>query len=74
MADLKKIEEVIVSTTKTLASDKHVQEFLCGTYSDGSPRNLPDALNGEFLSPKQKKKQSKKKKKKKKHNVKFKLD
>lgn len=72
MPDLVKIAEVVVNTTKKLASDENVVEFLCGTYSDGTPRNLPDALNGEYLSPKQKKKNSKKKKKKK-HNVKFKL-
>ena len=73
MPDLVKIAEVVVNTTKTLAQDEKVVEFLCGTYSDGTPRNLPDALNGEFMSPKQKKKNSKKKKKKKKQNIKFKL-
>ena len=36
MPDLTKIAEVVIKTTKTLASDKNVQEFLCGTYSDGS--------------------------------------
>lgn len=71
MANWKNILEIAVGTTKTLAKDKNVVSFLCGTYSDGTPRNISDAINGEFLSPKQKKKLAKKKKKKK--QAKFKL-
>ncbi len=33
---------------------KPIQKFLFGTYSDGSSRNLVDALNGEYISPKDK--------------------
>lgn len=80
--------EIITSVTTaatTLLSNEGVQKMLCGTYSDGAPRNLPDALTGEFLSPEQKKnilhgdtkkngkKKKKKKGKKKKESVKFKL-
>ena len=71
MADLAKIASTVVTAGKTLIADENVTKFLCGTYADGSVRNLPDAINGEFLSPKQKKKMHKKKKKKK--SVKFKL-
>ena len=52
--------------------------FICGTYADGEPRSIPDAINNEILSPKQKQKimeksNKKKKKKKKKDKIKIKL-
>lgn len=71
MADLEKIVNIGLSVGKSIAKDENITEFLLGTYSDGSKRNLSDAIHGEYLSPKQKKKLNKKKKKKK--NVKFKL-
>ena len=48
------------------------RKFLCGTYSDGTPRSLQDALNDELYSPEERKKRLKKlqKKKKKKKNKK----
>lgn len=61
-----KIKAAIAVTTGILGNES-VQKFLCGSYSDGSARSLPDALGDELYSPKQKrvKKMSKKKKKKK---------
>lgn len=58
---------------KVIICDSDIAKFVCGTYSDGSQRNLSDAIHGEYLSPKQKKKATKKKKKKKKGTTKFKL-
>lgn len=71
MADLKTIAEVAVNTGKVLLKDEAFVNFVCGTYSDGSSRNLGDAIKGEYLSPKEKKKVMTKKKKKK--STKFKL-
>lgn len=68
--DLVKIVEVAVSAGKAIASDEHITEFLCGTYADGTKRSLSDAIQGEYLSPKQRKKITSKKKKK---STKFKL-
>ena len=70
--DLPKIIEIGGVAIKSILSDKKAQEFICGTYADGTPRNIFDAVNEEYLSPKQKAKVKKKKKKKKK-NVKLKL-
>ena len=49
-----------------LMKDEKVSKFLIGTYSDGTNRNVVDAMNGDFLSPQDKEKWEKKKKKKKK--------
>ena len=66
---------LIISTAvkagKEVVKDEGVQSFLCGSYSDGTPRNMTHAIHGEYLSPKQKKKA--KKKKKKKNQAKFRL-
>ena len=67
-----------VELLKLLAKDEDVVAFLCGKYSDGTNRNISDAVNGEYYSPKQKKKamdsnKKKGKKKKKKKSTKFKL-
>lgn len=76
-------KEIMLAAAKELLGNESVQSFLCGTYSDGSPRSLPDAISGEILSPKQKRRKQKKedeikerikkKKKKKKKPVKLKL-
>ena len=72
-------EKIIVDTLLNVADgllgSEKVQSFLCGQYSDGTPRSLPDALNDELYSPQQKKNknkndQKKKGKKKKKKNKK----
>ena len=49
--------------------------MVLGTYSDGSVRSIPDAIDGEIYSPKQKGKAIKRnnKKNKKKNRAKFKL-
>lgn len=69
------VDTAITAVDKLLGSEK-IQTFLCGKYSDGTPRSLPDALNDELYSPQQKKnkakndqkKKNKKKKKKKNKN------
>ena len=67
--DLASVAKTVVGVGKELLGDKGVQEFLCGTYADGTPRNISDAVHGEFLSPKQRKNSSKKKKKTKKFKL-----
>ena len=70
MIDFGKIVEIAIGAGKAIASDENITEFLCGTYADGTKRSLADAIQGEYLSPKQKKKITSKKKKK---PTKFKL-
>lgn len=68
MGKEKVVIDTVVGIADGLLGSEKVQKFLCGHYSDGSPRSLPDALNDELYSPQQKKnkeKNSKKKKKKK---------
>jgi hypothetical protein len=74
--------ETVAAAGKMLAENDSVKKMVLGTYSDGSARSIPDALNDEFVSPKEKKKilygddkkrKNKKNKKKKKNSVKFKL-
>lgn len=73
----KTVIDTIVSVITSLGSNDKFKGFICGTYSDGEPRSIPDAINNEILSPKQKKKimeaDSKKKKKKKKKKNKDKI-
>ena len=64
MTDLKDLLEL---GGKIIASED-TRRLLCGSYSDGTTRNIADAINGEMLSPAQKellynKPRSKKKKK-----------
>lgn len=58
---------VLLESASKLVSNKGVQKVLFGTYADDTPRSLVDGINGEILSPKQRKKFVYKKKKKKKH-------
>lgn len=60
----------VIEIGKALSGNDDVKSFICGTYSDGTARSLPDAISGELLSPKQKKKLQDKKSKKKKKNKK----
>lgn len=46
-----------------LCSNEDVQKALFGTYSNGKPRSMVDAMNGEILSPKQRRKKLYKKRK-----------
>lgn len=59
------VVDTVLAITDGLIGSEKVQTFLCGKYSDGTPRSLPDALNDELYSPQQKKNQNKNKKKKK---------
>jgi translation elongation factor EF-G len=72
MSKEKIIIDTVVGITDGLLGSEKVQKFLCGKYSDGTPRSLPDALNDKLYSPEQKKNKKKndKKKKKKKHGKK----
>ena len=60
---------------KELIGNGDIQKMVLGTYSDGSVRSIPDAIDGEIYSPKQKGKAIKRNKKrnKKKDRTKFKL-
>lgn len=64
-----------LSVGKELIENDDVQKMVLGTYSDGSVRSIPDAIDGEIYSPKQKGKAIKRnnKKNKKKNRAKFKL-
>ena len=66
MGKEKIIVDTILSVTDGLLGSEKVQTFLCGQYSDGTPRSLPDALNDELYSPQQKKNKKKNDEKKKK--------
>ena len=66
----KMIVDAVIGVADGLLGSKKVQTFLCGTYSDGTPRSLPDALNDEIYSPQQKKNKIKNDKKKKKNKKK----
>lgn len=68
MAKKKIPVELVITTAQKVLSDKKVQKVLFGTYADNTPRSFKDALDGEILSPKQKKKHLYKKKKKNKKN------
>lgn len=73
MSKSKLIIDTSVSLIESLASSENVQKMLFGEYSDGRPRSLPDALNNELYSPKQKKHKKDKKKKHKKNKNKKKI-
>lgn len=55
-----------------IATDPGVQKMVLGQYTDGTPRTIVDAMNGEFKSPETLRKEEKKRKhkKKKKHDKK----
>lgn len=55
-----------------IATDEDLRRTIFGEYSNGEPRSLPDAINGEYISPADRHKimYGKKAKKKKKHNKK----
>ena len=76
--------DLAISVVETALKSKTIGKYLCGQYTDGKIRSIPDAIHGETKSPKQKKKEEKekrdyeewksggkkKKKKKKKHKKK----
>ena len=70
MAKKDVLKGALMAASEILLSDKG-KRFLCGEYTDGTTRSLPDAITGEIISPKdraayenKKKKKSGKKKKK----------
>ena len=67
--------KILIETTEQLLQNKNLQGMIRGKDSDGTPRSMPDAINGILLSPKERKKELKKiNKRKKKHKAKrFKL-
>lgn len=66
---------IVNSLVEEVLGNTELQKIIFGKYSDGSPRNLTDALEGEVYSPHQKdkmeKKHKKNKKKKKKKGSKY---
>lgn len=76
--DVKKLVEVAGRAAKAVSENDDIKKTILGTYSDGTPRSLVDAYQGEILSPedrllieermkeirKKKKKKNKKKKSK----------
>ena len=66
----KAIVDTVLKVTDSILGSEKIQTFLCGKYSDGTPRSLPDALNDELYSPQQKKNKIKNDEKKKKKNKK----
>ena len=66
--------ELIGTASTFILGNKKLQKIVCGTYSNGKPRSISDAIHGEIVDPKDKKmkvykymeKQEKKKKKNKK--------
>lgn len=53
-----------------IAMSNSGQKFICGTYSNGKPRSVVDAMRDEFVSPEDRANWDKKKKKKKKNKKK----
>ena len=51
MADMGKILEAVGAAVSAGMSNKKIMKTLVGEYTDGTPRSLIDALNGELLSP-----------------------
>lgn len=62
MGKATKVVSALSELTK-VCSRSDVQKMVFGTYSDGKPRSLFDAINGEVLSPKQKREKLYKKRK-----------
>lgn len=48
--------KVLVAAAGAMVANEKIQKTLFGTYSDGTPRSLADCLEGEILSPKDRKK------------------
>ena len=72
----KKLEALVALGATALQSDP-IRKVLFGTYIDGSIRTYADAINGEFISPKDRARMEKKaykKRKKHKKNKKAKKD
>ena len=62
--------DAALKVAELVLDNETVGKYLCGQYSDGSVRSIPDAIRGERENPVKKKKKKKKKRKKKKKNKK----
>ena len=62
--------DAAIKVAELVLDNETVGKYLCGQYSDGSIRSIPDAIRGERENPVKKKKKKKKKGKKKKKNKK----
>jgi hypothetical protein len=71
MAGKIKVIAEVAGAVGAILSDEKVQKRILGEYSDGRIRSIPDAINDEILSPKQKQKKLYKKKKSGKKKVKL---
>ena len=70
--------ELIKQAGRVIVEDENVKGTIFGTYTNGKPRSMIDALNGEVIHPRDKliiakriEKNEKKKKKKKKKGKKY---
>lgn len=74
--NVEKVVAGVMAVGTAIVENESIRKMLCGTYSDGTARNIPDAINGEIYSPQQKnnleKRIAKRKKKKKKAKSKMK--
>lgn len=73
MSKAKSLKAIVDCSIAVLNSSK-ARKVLFGEYADGSPRSLPDCLDGEILSPKERKNyvyKHKKKLKKHKNKIKY---
>lgn len=61
----------VVGEVINAATNEDLRKTILGTYSDGQPRSVIDALNGEVLSPKQQRKKLYKKRKSGKKKIKL---
>lgn len=68
-----KMDTVITVATQIIGvvTNEDLRKTVLGTYSDGKPRSIIDAYNGEVLSPKQKQKKLYKKRKSGKKKIKL---
>lgn len=62
--------DAALKVAELVLDNETVGKYLCGQYTDGSVRSIPDAIRGERENPVKKKKKKKKKGKKKKKNKK----
>lgn len=65
--------KTILEYSSAILNSSRTRKVLFGEYADGTPRSLPDCLDGEILSPKERKKYMHNNKKKgKKNKLKYK--
>lgn len=68
-----KVDTMITVATQIIGvvTNEDLRKTVLGTYSDGKPRSVVDALNDEVLSPKQRRKKLYKKRKSGKKKIKL---